>query len=149
MNRSNKPTFVTSNRQEFIDITIATLYIGNFIKDWHVTEEVSCSDHRSIRFTVMGINHSAEIFRNSRRTNWESFRTDLSGCLRVMPDKINNFTDVEIAAKQFQDAIVLAYNENCPLTVRKNRNVSWWNQGLAEERRKVCKLFNVARKSGN
>jgi hypothetical protein len=55
MNRGNKPTFVTSNRQEVIDITIATVYVGNCIKDWHVTEEVSCSDHRYIRFTVTGI----------------------------------------------------------------------------------------------
>ena len=48
MNRGNRPTFVTSNRQEVTDITIATIYIGNLIKDWHVTEEVSCSDHRYI-----------------------------------------------------------------------------------------------------
>jgi len=41
MNRGNRPTFVTSNRQEVIDITIATLYAGNFMKDWHVTDEVS------------------------------------------------------------------------------------------------------------
>ena len=41
MNRGNRPTFVTSNRQEVIAFTIATLYAGNFIKDWHVTEEVS------------------------------------------------------------------------------------------------------------
>jgi hypothetical protein len=39
MNRSSRPTFVTSNRQEVIDITIATFYAGNFIKDRHVTEE--------------------------------------------------------------------------------------------------------------
>jgi hypothetical protein len=32
-----------------------------------------------------------------------------------MSNKIKNFTDLEIAAKQFQDAIVFAYNENCPL----------------------------------
>jgi len=55
MNRGNKPTFVTSNRQEVIDITIATVYVGNCIKDWNVTEEVSCSDHRYICFTVTGI----------------------------------------------------------------------------------------------
>jgi hypothetical protein len=53
MNRGNRPTFVMSNMQEVIDITIATLYTGNFIKDWHVTEEVSYSDHRYIRFTVI------------------------------------------------------------------------------------------------
>jgi hypothetical protein len=41
MNRGNRPTFFTTNRQEVIDITIATFYAGNLIKDWHVTEEVS------------------------------------------------------------------------------------------------------------
>jgi len=43
-----------------------------------------------------------------------------------MTDKISNFADLENAAKQFQDATVLACNENCLLTVRKsNRNTSW------------------------
>jgi hypothetical protein len=114
MNRGKRPTFVTTNRQEVIDITISTLYAGNLIKDWHVTEEVTCSDHRYIRFTVRGINHSVKIYRNPRRTKWESFRTDLSGGLRGMTDKINNFMDLEMAANQFQEAITIAYNENCP-----------------------------------
>jgi hypothetical protein len=60
MNRGNRPTFVRTNRQEVIDITIATLYAGNLIKEWHVTEEVTCSDHRYIRFTVRGIGHSVK-----------------------------------------------------------------------------------------
>jgi hypothetical protein len=46
MDRDNRPTFVTSNRQEVIDITITTLYAGNLINNWYVTEEVSCSHHR-------------------------------------------------------------------------------------------------------
>ena len=82
--------------------------------------------------------------------DWESFRTNLLGCLHNMTDKISNFTDPEIAAKQFQDATVFAYDENCPLTMRKNnRKISWWNQDLAERRKKVYRLFNVAKKSGN
>jgi len=65
-------------------------------------------------------------------------------------DKISNFTDLEIAAKQFRGVVAFAYNGNCPLTVRKNhRNISWWNQDLAERRKKVRRLFNVAKKSGN
>jgi hypothetical protein len=32
---------------------------------------------------------------------------------------------------------------------RNNRNTSWWNQGLAVKRRKVSKLFNAAKKSGD
>ena len=69
MNGGNKPTFIASNRQEVIDIAIATVYAGNFIKDWHVTEEVSCSDHRYIRFTVTGIDQSVEVYRNPCRTD--------------------------------------------------------------------------------
>ena len=68
----------------------------------------------------MGIDHSVITYRRSRRTDWESFRTDLSGCLSGMTDKINHFTDLEITANQLQDAIAFAYNENGPLTVRRN-----------------------------
>jgi hypothetical protein len=67
-----------------------------------------------------------------------------------MKDSITNFIDLENAAKQFQDAIVFACNENCPSTVRgNNRNTSWWNQDLAERRKKVHRLFNDVKKSGN
>jgi hypothetical protein len=150
MNKGNRPTFVMSNRQEVIDITIATFHAGNLIKNWQVTEEVSCSDHTYIRFTIMGTDHSVITYRNPHRTDWESFRTDLSGSLSGMTDKINNFTDLEITANQLQDAISFAYNENCPLTVRRNnKNTSWWNQDHALKRRNVRRLFNVAKKSGN
>jgi len=34
--------------------------------------------------------------------------------------------------------------------VRKNnRNISWWNQDLTERRKKVHRLFSLAKKSGN
>ena len=67
-----------------------------------------------------------------------------------MTDKISNFADLENAAKQFQDATVLACNENCLLTMRKNnRNTSWWNHDLADRRKKVRRLFILAKKSGN
>jgi hypothetical protein len=61
----------------------------------------------------------------------------------------NKFTDLEIDANHLQDATSFAYNENCPLTVRENRNTSWRNQDLAVKRRKVRRFFNVAKKSGN
>jgi hypothetical protein len=149
MNKGNRPTFVTSNRQEVIDITIATFYAGNFIKDWQVTEEASCSDHRCIRFNITGTDRSVEFYRNPRRTERQSLRTDLAGYLRGMKDRITNFIDLETAARQFQDAIISAYNNSCPSVVRwYSKNIFWWNQDLAERRRKVHRLFNAAKKSG-
>jgi hypothetical protein len=32
---------------------------------------------------------------------------------------------------------------------RNNRSISWWNRYLAEKRRKVHRLFNAVKKSGN
>jgi hypothetical protein len=61
-----------------------------------------------------------------------------------MKDRMTNFTDLETASRQFHDAIVFSYKENCPSTV-----TSWWNQDLAERRRKVRWLFHAAKKSGN
>jgi hypothetical protein len=70
--------------------------------------------------------------------------------LRDLKDRITNFIDLETAARQCQDADVFIYHENCLSTVRRNnRNTSWWNQDLAERRRKVRRLFNAAKKSGN
>jgi hypothetical protein len=46
--------------------------------------------------------------------------------------------DLETAAIRFQDAIVFAYIENCPLTLSRNAmKVPWWNRDLAEKRRRV------------
>jgi hypothetical protein len=82
--------------------------------------------------------------------DWESFRTDLSGCLGSVTEKITNFVGLETAARRFQDAIISMYKDNCLLTLRgNNRNVPWWNHDLAERRRKVRSLFNAAKKSGN
>jgi hypothetical protein len=108
MNKGNRPTFVPCNWQEVIDITIDTFCTGNFIKNWHVSEEVSCSDHRYTRFNVTGIDRSVEVYRNSRRADRESFRTDLSGSLCKMTEKIKEFTDLETAAEQLQDDIVFS-----------------------------------------
>jgi hypothetical protein len=37
-----------------------------------------------------------------------------------MTDKIIDYMGLEIAATQFQNAIVSAYNDSCPLTARGN-----------------------------
>ena len=67
-----------------------------------------------------------------------------------MTDRITDFMDLEAAAVQFQDAIVSAYNDNCPLTERRNnRNAPWWNRELSEKRKRVRRLFNAVKRSGD
>jgi hypothetical protein len=58
--------------------------------------------------------------------------------------------DFKAASRQIQEGIVSAYNDSCPLTVRRNnRNVLWCNRDLAEKSRNVRSLFNAAKTSEN
>jgi hypothetical protein len=67
-----------------------------------------------------------------------------------MTDKITDCMGLETAARHFQDAIISAFNDNCPLTAGGNtRKFPGWNRDLAERRNRVSKLFNAAKKSGN
>ena len=59
-----------------------------------------------------------------------------------MTDKISNCTDLETAAKQFQDAIVFAYNEICPLTVKKTTGI--YPGGMKTSRREGRKFVDYS-----
>lgn len=149
INTGNTPTFVTCVRQEIIDITLATPYISNYIRGWHVSDEESCSDHRYICFNIEGLSVKKDQYRNPRRTNWESYKVDLNNNLKNVETTIQNHVDLEFAAEQLREAIISAYEENCQVTTRiYTRNTTWWNNELGEQRRRVRKLFNKAKRSG-
>lgn len=128
MNRGNKPSFVTTTRQEVIDITIGTSFIGNFVKNWHVSDAESCSDHRYILFELSGLKPELEHYRNPRNTDWESYGTDLDCNLRDIGVGIHNTVELEMAAGLITDAVVSAYQNICTLKVKvPSRKVVWWN----------------------
>ncbi len=52
MNRGCEPTFINKARQEVIDITMVSNKLSDFIKNWHVSSDISLSDHRWIRFEL-------------------------------------------------------------------------------------------------
>jgi hypothetical protein len=52
LNKGNEPTFVISNRKEVIDLTLGIDKIRDLVTNWHVSDEISLSDHRYILFQV-------------------------------------------------------------------------------------------------
>lgn len=73
VNRGNKPTFVNKNREEVIDITLASTNIQDLVGDWRVSNRETLSDHREICFNLkMGVGNK-KIFRNPRNTNWPAY----------------------------------------------------------------------------
>ena len=55
LNRGKKPTFINAIRREVLDMTLASPNLGSSIKNWHVSEQASMSDHLHIRFDVEAV----------------------------------------------------------------------------------------------
>lgn len=113
LNRGNKPTFVTSIRKEVLNITITM---------WQVSDEARL--YRNTNFSLG--DHDPEIrnYKNPRKTNWQAYGQDLTYSLGRIKIEMENTTDLEMAAGKIQDAIISAFNGNCPnVSRRSDRNV--------------------------
>lgn len=69
LNKGTKPTFVTVNRREVLDITLVTQSFANRVKNWRVSDEETLSDHKEINFSVECDVIPATLFRNPRNTD--------------------------------------------------------------------------------
>jgi len=143
LNRGNEPTFCNVIRQEVTDITLGSYGLLENIIRWELSQEPSLSDHRHILFTLRG-SVPALLIRNPRDTNWGSFREDLRVTLERGP--VLNMEDkarMGLAVQWIQQALVTAYEENCPLRpTKKGRKPLKWTPELASLRREVTQLFN-------
>lgn len=80
LNNSNVPTFWRANGESFIDITIASQSMANFVRNWRVADEETLSDHNYITFDLTiissAINHTpySDLRYNTKYANWDSFR---------------------------------------------------------------------------
>ena len=125
LNKGNEPTFVVSNRQEVIDFTLGTHKVVDLVSDWHVSDEISLSDHRYILFQVSDIEISKITYHNPKRTNWESYQEDIKVNLGAVPRVVHSVRDVELAVDLVQHAI-LSYHKNCPARMALSpRRVPW------------------------
>lgn len=76
-NEGNQPTFTTKTRQEVLDITICSPMLSTNIKNWHVSDEETLSDHRHIIFEYNASKSIKITYKNPRNTNWETYESIL------------------------------------------------------------------------
>jgi hypothetical protein len=150
LNKGNKPTFLISNRKEVIDFTLGTDKIGDLMTNWHVSDEISLSDHRYIEFQVGDLEVTRLTYRNPKRINRESYQEDLKVNLGVVPRVIHSVRDVELAVDLLQQAILSSYHQNCPARVALSpRTDPWWNKELSHLKASTRLLFNQAKRTGD
>lgn len=149
-NRGNEPTFVTQTRSEVIDITIGTPKVCSEIRGWHVSTEPTLSDHRYIRFNLNTPQGEVSTYRNPKTCDWTLFRERLGQGLDECPSRLRTPMDVELMNNIIKSAIINAYEESCPLKVRKTkRETLWWNPELSTLRAATRTTFNRAKRTGD
>jgi hypothetical protein len=111
--------------------------------EWEVSLEPSLSDHRHILFTLRG-SVLAPMMRNPRGPNWGSFQDDLREGLERRPEmEMKDEASLRLAVRWIQQALLSAYENNCPLRpIRKGKRSLRWTPLLASHRREVRRLFN-------
>ncbi|XP_031349535.1 uncharacterized protein LOC116175515 [Photinus pyralis] len=146
MDKGETPTFVTSRRQEVIDLTLGSFSIAHMISNWRVSDEPSLSDHRHILFQLnLSFNGGPCKFRNPRTTNWDCYVEKLTERLDKPPLLCRKAGQVEEAAAMISDAITASFEDSCKLrTVRGMKRTPWWNSDLEKVRKEVRRLFNRA-----
>ena len=68
-NKGHKPTFITRNRREVLDITLVTPDIFSKLKDWTVSDKPSLSDHAMITFHFTKTSSADYWYRNVRKAS--------------------------------------------------------------------------------
>ncbi|KAJ8909966.1 hypothetical protein NQ315_005973 [Exocentrus adspersus] len=126
LNRGTKPTFVTRNRQEVIDITSSNSWSSHLVTNWRVSSEVSMFDHRHILFNLeTGTVPVEREYRNPKLTVWSTYKDILSRNVGP-PVRPHTIPQIESSVKNLTKAVVHAYEQSCPVRKIPSREV--WNQ---------------------
>jgi hypothetical protein len=144
LNRGNEPTFCSGGRSEVTDITLGSLRLLESIIGWEVSPEPSLSDHRQILF-ILQDSILVCLIRNPRGTNWGSFKEDLRDWLERGPQMdMKSEAGLGLVIHWVQQALILPYENNCPLRPAKmGRQSLKWMMELESLRRRVRRLFNA------
>jgi len=131
LNQGNEPTFCNVSRKEVTDITLGSYGLLESITGWEVSQEPSLSHHRHILFTLWG-SFPAPLIRSPRGTDWGSFREDLRDKLERGPEmRLEYEAGLGLAVHWIQQALITAYEDNCPLRpAKKGRKSLKWTSEL-------------------
>lgn len=146
-NVGTEPTFVTSTREEVIDLTLSSSDISGYLTGWNVLREISLSDHRYIIFKIVSerIEKNGTSYRNPRRTNW-GLRQSV-GKKNKKFGLIKTTEELDRAAECLNNILQSSFEENCEITVARANVSPWWNNELEKLRKKTRLASRRARLS--
>ena len=124
-------TFSNARSRTIPDVTCCSGDIEKELSDWRVTDDISGSDHRLIKFNCRTHQPSTIWRRNFREGSWETFRRITSG----RPPRYGNVWSsvlVEEALEDLQRKMTRALNITHPerAVTYRVKPFKWWSQEL-------------------
>ena len=130
-NEGNTPTFITSNREEVLDITVCSLEISENINNWHVSKDDSLSDHQIIFYDFWCDRPDPITYRNPRDTDLDLFESYVSGMILGWRYVQPSIVALDEAAKHFTESFSRFFELSCPeRTISEKTKTIWWNPSL-------------------
>lgn len=153
INTGSTPTFVNRRSKTIIDLTLATEETSKHISNWHVSSELSCSDHRWIRFDIQVNTLAAVPKRNPRKTDRVQYAVHIGQTLQQAegPPVIMGTAEIEKQVRVLTDTIMDCYHQTCPLSTPptgSGNKANWWGPELERLRSKMRKQLNRAMNTG-
>ena len=150
-NKGHKPTFITRNRKEVLDLTLVTPDVFLKVKDWTVSDKPSLSDHAMITFHFTKARSPEHWYRNVRKANWKDYKTFLPEEIsKLLPiTEIRSIQELDYRAEAITKSIIDAYNKSNPLKKVGNKHDPnpWWSNELASLRKETRRLERKAHRS--
>ena len=153
-NHGKKPTFMNSmGGNSIIDLTLTNEAARRSIKDWEVTDEVTSSDHKYIRFNVKD-SMKKKGSRKIINTDWEKFREELhkSQILReITRTEIKSCFILDMMATKLHKEIMRCWKIACPITFSSNtfKKLKWQTEEVQQAKEKIIKLLNKRKNRRN
>ena len=83
------------------------------VSHWHASSEESLSDHRYICFKIESHIFETVSYRNTKETDCAGYRQELLALIGGISKNIRSKLDLELAADEMRQSILLSYHHNC------------------------------------
>jgi len=142
------PTFWTPTGSSFIDITLASPTMSQFIGEWRVRQEWTSSDHNSVDIRVRvprvaGNERGGRTGRfDTRRADWDLFSGSLRDLSRSRLEVLGlqSAEEVEFIAQELTVVLQKACESSMPRKRRFRKSNPWWTRDLTIIKKSVYRL---------
>jgi len=146
------PTFWTTTGSSYIDVTLASPTMSQFIGEWKVRQEWTSSDHNSVDIRVRvpratGDERGERTSRfDTRRADWDSFSANLRDLSRSRLEVLGlqSAGDVELIAQELTVVLQKACESSMPRKRRFRKSNPWWTRELTVIKKSVYRLRRSA-----